>query len=69
MAGLFDRIMRPMRLHRLKQKYIAMHGGAGDEAARALERQLSLLKNKRPGQSDEWYLKKIIYDLERDRRR
>lgn len=69
MAGFFDRILRPMRMRKLKQQYLAMHVGDRTEAANALERQLALLKSKQPGQTEEWYLQKIIYDLERDRRR
>jgi len=66
--GFFERILSPMRIRKLKQQYITMHRGTKTEAENALARQLSLLKNKRPGQREEWYLEKIIYELEKDRR-
>lgn len=32
------------------------------------KRLLAQQRRKQPGQSDNWYLEKVIYDLERDRR-
>ncbi len=37
------------------------------EADKTIERYMENLKSKHPGRSEEWYLEKIIYDLERDR--
>ena len=37
------------------------------EADKTIERYMENLKSKHPGHSEEWYLEKIIYDLERDR--
>ncbi|WP_445626448.1 hypothetical protein [Nostoc sp. DSM 114167] len=34
----------------------------------AAKRLLLQQRRKKPGQSDNWYLEKVIYDLERDRR-
>jgi hypothetical protein len=35
---------------------------------RTAKRLLAQQRRKNPGQSDNWYLEKVIYDLERDRR-
>ena len=41
---------------------------SGQQADEALWRQLKAAMKKYPGRSEQWYLEKIIYDLERDRR-
>lgn len=38
-----------------------------EEADKTIERHLDSLRSKYPDRSEEWYLEKIIYDLERDR--
>lgn len=38
-----------------------------DQADQTINRQIERLKERYPGRSEEWYLEKIIYDLERDR--
>ncbi len=38
------------------------------EAEKSLERHIEALRKKFPGRKEEWYLEKILYDLERDRR-
>ena len=53
----------------LKKKYIMLHGGfSKEEASRALERQIILLKKKHPEKRINWYIEKAIFDLERDRK-
>lgn len=37
------------------------------EAEKTIERHQKSLQERFPGRSEEWYLEKIIYDLERDR--
>ncbi len=37
-------------------------------ADETIERHIKHLKKRHPNRSKEWYLEKIIYDLERDRR-
>lgn len=37
-------------------------------ANESLKWQLNKLKTKTPGKTEEWYLEKIIFDLERDKR-
>ena len=69
MTGILERILRPWRMRKLKREYISLHSLSRSDAEKALARQMALLKSKRPGQSEEWYLEKIIYDLEKDRRR
>lgn len=69
MSGILNRILSPWCIRKLRRNYIALHGFSRTEAENALVRQMDLLKRKRPGLSEEWYLEKIIYDLEKDRRR
>jgi len=38
-----------------------------DQADQTIDRQIERLKERYPGRSEEWYLEKLIYDLERDR--
>lgn len=38
-----------------------------DSANETIDRYMANLKERYPGHSEEWYLEKIIYDLERDR--
>ncbi len=38
-----------------------------DAADETINRYVANLKDRYPGHSEEWYLEKIIYDLERDR--
>ncbi|MFO8191739.1 MAG: hypothetical protein R6U08_03045 [Bacillota bacterium] len=40
---------------------------AYDDADEIIDRQISVLQKRYPGRNEEWYLEKIIYDLERDR--
>lgn len=40
---------------------------AHDDADEIINRQISVLQKRYPGRTEEWYLEKIIYDLERDR--
>ena len=37
-------------------------------ADETIERHIKRLEERHPNRSEEWYLEKIIYDLERDRR-
>lgn len=69
MPGIINRILSPFRIRKLKRKYIELHRLSALEAEKALARQLTLLKRKHPGQTEVWYLEKVIYDLEKDRRR
>jgi hypothetical protein len=41
---------------------------SGQQADRSLQYQLQAARKRYPGHSEQWYLEKIIYDLERDRR-
>ncbi len=38
-----------------------------EAADQIIDRQMEVLKKSHPGRTEEWYLEKIIYDLERDR--
>ena len=68
MKALMEFIQKPWRINRLQNKYYNLSFQSRNEARKSLNRQLILLKNKYPGYSQEWYLEKIIYDLQRDRR-
>ena len=52
----------------LKRRYRQLVGLPVEEANKALRQQLKAVRKRYPGHSDQWYLEKIIYDLERDRR-
>ena len=68
MSQLLEIIQRPWRIRKLKRRYYQLSFQGTEQAKRSLQRQLAILKTKRPGYSDEWYLEKIVYDLEKDRR-
>lgn len=56
------------KISRLKRRYMKLTHQSPRIACESLQWQLNRLKAKTPGKSEEWYLEKIIYDLERDRR-
>ncbi|MGM0651856.1 MAG: hypothetical protein ACQES4_03615 [Bacillota bacterium] len=39
-----------------------------DSADQTIDRYIASLKERHPGHDEEWYLDKVIYDLEKDRR-
>ncbi|HPF21818.1 MAG TPA: hypothetical protein PLC88_10825 [Syntrophomonas sp.] len=69
MFNLFSSLIRTFKIKRLKKEYKMLYGSSGTDAEQSLQRQMALLKNKHPNRSEEWYLEKIIYDLQRDRGR
>lgn len=68
MSELLALIQKPWRIQRLKRKYYQLSFQGTNEAKKSLQRQVAILKTKRPGYSKEWYLQKIVYDLQKDRR-
>ena len=68
MNGLLSKIRSPWRIQRLKRQYLHLSFQSKTQAEKSLQRQLRTLKTKYPGYSEEWYLEKVIYDLQRDRR-
>ncbi|HHV16739.1 MAG TPA: hypothetical protein GXX58_09255 [Gelria sp.] len=68
MNQLLAIIQRPWRIRKLKRRYYQLSFQEPKQAQKSLQRQIVILKTKRPGYSDEWYLEKIVYDLEKDRR-
>ncbi|MDR9898250.1 hypothetical protein G7B40_027360 [Aetokthonos hydrillicola Thurmond2011] len=62
------RVSRSYRIdpknRQLQSRLISLLRGDTPTAKRLLKRQREL----HPGKSDNWYLEKVIYDLERDRR-
>lgn len=69
MSVMLDNLLRPLRVRKLKRQYIQLHGLSAKSAGKALDRQITVLKTKRPGKTEEWYLEKVIYDLQKDRSR
>lgn len=55
-------------INRLKQRYRQLMFLSPREADKSMQLQIDRLKSKYPGHSEKWYLEKVIYDLERDRR-
>lgn len=68
MSELLALIQKPWRIQRLKRRYYQLSFQETNEAKKSLQRQLAVLKSKRPGYSQEWYLEKVVYDLQKDRR-
>jgi hypothetical protein len=58
----------PGRTAALSRRYRQLMFLSEREADKALQRQLEAARNKYPGRSEQWYLEKIVFDLERDRR-
>lgn len=52
----------------LKRRYQQLMFLSEQEADKSLKYQLEAAKKRYPGRSEQWYLEKIVYDLERDRR-
>ena len=52
----------------LKRRYGQLMRLSGQQADRSLQYQLQAARKRYPGHSEQWYLEKIIFDLERDRR-
>ncbi|NLV21161.1 MAG: hypothetical protein GXY49_04140 [Syntrophomonadaceae bacterium] len=69
MPGFLEAIKKPFVIKRLKKEYKMLYGSTDTDAEQSLQRQLNYIKSKHPNQTEEWYLKKIIYDLEKDRSR
>ena len=59
-SGLGKEQALRQQIHRLLQQ-------PPDSANETIERYMANLKERYPGHPEEWYLEKIIYDLERDR--
>lgn len=56
-------------IRRLKERYRRlMFLGSNKLAEESLQYQITRLKLKYPGRTYKWYIEKVIYDLERDRR-
>lgn len=59
---------RRRRLRRLRAEYLRMLNQPERHAKDTLHRELEGLAEQQPGRSPEWYLEKLIHDLERARR-
>ncbi len=56
---------KKQKYHLLRQRLLRMVGGYWEIAERLIQQN----QDYHPGMSDEWYLQKVIDDLERDRNR
>ncbi len=68
MRRYFSSLLTSWQTGKLKKRYLELHPGSRKEAEHTWERQLKVLKQKRPGYPEKWYSEKVLYDLERDRR-
>jgi len=57
----------PSKENQLRIRCKALLNLPSDEADRTLDRLIERQKEKHPGKSEEWYLDKILYDLEKDK--
>ncbi len=65
LAGL---LLRGTEAQRLRRAWFRNTPLPRPQAQEALARHLMALKERFPGRSEAWYLKKILSDLKRDRR-
>ncbi len=52
----------------LKRRYRQLMFLSEKEADKSLQYQMDAARKRYPGRSEQWYLEKIVFDLERDRR-
>ncbi len=64
----FVRSSPARRVRRLEEAYFRRAQLPRKLAAEALERHLEGLEDRHPGRSYDWYLRRILTDLQRDRR-
>ena len=57
----------PSSTQQLRNKCKSLLNLPADEADATLNRLIERQKEKHPGKSEEWYLDKILYDLEKDK--
>jgi hypothetical protein len=71
-VGLVGLIVWALRLlnpvNRLRNQYLRRVRQTPAEAEQSLARHLARLQERYPGRSEAWYLRRILADLERDRR-
>lgn len=56
------------RITKIKSRYMELVHQSPEDAEKSLELQLINYRKKHPKKTEEWYLEKIIEDLENDRR-
>ncbi|MGI6405744.1 MAG: hypothetical protein ACOX2E_04605 [Syntrophaceticus sp.] len=56
------------RIIKIQRRYMELVHQSPEDAEKSLELQLSNYRKKYPRKTEEWYLEKIIEDLENDRR-
>jgi hypothetical protein len=64
----FLRCRSPGSIAALKRRYRQLMSLSEQQAEKSLQYQLKAVRKRYPGRSEQWYLEKIIYNLERDRR-
>jgi hypothetical protein len=58
----------PDPMGRLEREYVTMMGLGAREGRRHLQLRLEALRERKPGQSDRWYLTWLVDDLRRAKR-
>ncbi len=66
--GRKKRVKKTGKVRLLRQEYGRKAGLPASTADKYIDDYISRLKEKHPGRSEEWYLEKMLFDLERDRR-
>jgi len=56
------------KVNLLRKEYGRKAGLPTSSADKYIDEYIRRLKEKHPGRSEEWYLEKMLFDLERDRR-
>ncbi len=51
----------------LEKKYFMISGMPENIAKKTLERQKESLREKHPEKTEQWYMEKILFDLEKDK--
>jgi len=62
LSKLWQQVKEGDRTNKLQHELMVLLHGKSDTA----QRLINLEKNKHPGQSESWYLDKVIYDLRRE---
>ncbi len=59
--------VEPSRVKELRGECRRQLNMPPQQAEETIDRYIKNLREKHPGRSEEWYLEKILYDLQRDR--
>ncbi len=57
----------PNKETRLRNKYVCLSSQPPHIAEETLKEEIKRLRKKHPGRGANWYLEKIVYDMQKDR--